>query len=270
LEAGDDDEVAAGGKEVLMRAVAPAFGVLALVALSLAGSAGTTAGSVTPTSSRVVEFLGGGKKVWGVLNFRTRRAHLYANYDWTGNTDLGIEPGPTPSEGIEAAGVSYMRVRSCADGPCWWRKDHSGAPLTANLNEWAMEDPFSLSALIEGSASTIGTIEFVRGVRTMHYSGPISTERLVASGGEKDRGGVAEQYADLEQKSGGLASMSGDVWLDGDGLPRRMRIERSGHVKTWEYYDYGVDARIALPAPHEVMTSAELKAFMDQLFETSK
>jgi hypothetical protein len=253
-----------------VRAVAPVFGVAALVALSLAGSAATTAEGATPKSSRVEEFLGGGKKVWGILDFRTRRAHLYANYDETGNTDLGLEPGPTPSEGIEAAGVSYMRVRSCAEGPCWWRKDHSGVPLTANLDEWAMDDPFGLSALIKESASIEGKVDYVRGVRTLHYSGPISTERLVSSVDEKDRGSVTEQYSDLEQKRGGLASMIGDVWLDGDGLPRRLRIERSGYVNTWEYSDYGVDARIALPAPAEVMTSAELKTFMDQLFENSK
>jgi hypothetical protein len=253
-----------------VRAVAPAFGVAALVALSLAGSAATTAEGATPKSSRVEEFLGGGKKVWGILNFRTRRAHLYANYDETGNTDLGLEPGPTPSEGIEAAGVSYMRVRSCAEGPCWWRKDHSGAPLTANLDEWALDDPFGLSALIKESASIEPKVEYVHGVRTRHYSGPISTERLVSSVDEKDRGWATEQYSDLEQKRGGLASMIGDVWLDGDGLPRRLRIERSGYVNTWEYFDYGVDARIALPAPAEVMTSAELKTFMDQLFENSK
>jgi hypothetical protein len=163
-----------------------------------------------------------------------------------------------------------MRVRSCAEGPCWWRKDHSGAPLTANLDEWALDDPFGLSALIKESASIEPKVEYVHGVRTWHYSGPISTERLVSSVDEKDRGWATEQYSDLEQKRGGLASMIGDVWLDGDGLPRRLRIERSGYVNTWEYFDYGVDARIALPAPAEVMTSAELKTFMDQLFENSK
>jgi hypothetical protein len=262
--------MAAAGKDVLMRGVAPAFGAVALVALSLAGSAGTKAKAAMPTTSRVVHFFGGGKKVWGVLNFRTRRGHLYANYDQTGNPDLGLKPGPTPSEGIEAARVSYMRVRSCADGPCWWRKDHSGAPLTANLNGWAMEDPFGLSALVKESASTEGKVEYVRGVRTVRYSGPISTERLVSSVNEKDREWITEQYSDLEQKSGGLASMMSDVWLDGDGLPRRLQIERSGYVNTWEYYDYGVDARVALPEPHEVMTSAEQKAFTDQLFESSR
>jgi hypothetical protein len=262
--------MAAAGAEVLVRAVTPAFGVVAVVALSLAGSAGTTADGSSPKSSRVVEFLGGGKKVWGILNFRTRRAHLYANYDETGNTDLGLEPGPTPSEGIEAAGVSYMRVRSCTEGPCWWRKDHSGVPLTANLDEWAMDDPFGLSALIKEFASTGGNVEYVGGVRTLHYSGPISTELLVASVDDKERGWVSEHYSDLEQKSGGLASMSGDVWLDRDDLPRRLRIERSGYVKTWEYSEYGVDARIALPAPPKVMTSAEQKDFMDQLFQNSK
>lgn len=239
--------------------------VVALLALSLAGSSAVSAdGTTRPSTARFTEYLSGDRIWTGVLNFRTRRAHSYANYDATGNSDLGLVPGPIPAEGIGAAGVSYLKLRSCAEGPCWWVKNHSGVPLAANLNQWATEDPFTLAEMIRSSAPARGELEIVRGVETTRYSAPIETQRLVSSLDRETRDSAAEQYADLEQKSGGLSNMSGEAWIDGRGLPRRLRIERSGYVTTWEYYDFGVEARIGLPPAKEVMSSDEVFAFMSE------
>jgi hypothetical protein len=234
--------------------------LLALLAVAVVGSSTTASHSTTPRTSRVAITNGSGHTIVGVANYRTGRSRLWANWDMTGNADLGFTPGKVPMQDVEARGVSYLEVRSCAEGPCWWRIDHSRVPMTANFDQWALEDPFGLAKLIEGASAKVG-VDYVRGVPTTHYEGTIDVERLLASRSEEDRASDRERYADLETKGGGLAGIAAGVWLDERGLPRRIQLERLGQRDTWEYYDFGVAARVALPPADEIMTSAELAAF---------
>jgi hypothetical protein len=231
--------------------------LLTLFAMASARSSTHSASSTTPTTSRVVITNGTGQRIAGVANYRTRRSRLWANWDMTGNADLGLVPGPVPMEAIEARGVSYLRLRLCGDHPCWWRKEHSKVPLTANLDEWALADPFGLAALIRNSSVEVG-VEEVRGVVTTHYDGTIDVERLLASSPASDR----EQFADLETKDGGLGGVPAALWLDERGSPRRIQIERSGLKDTWEYYDFGVEVQVALPPTSQIMSSDDVAAFM--------
>ena len=237
-------------------------GLLVLAALAVAGSATTAAQSSNPVTSRVlITHEGTNDRIAGVANYRTGRARLFANYDMSGNSDLGLTPGLTPMEDLEARGVSFMKLGSCADRPCWWRIDHSAVPVSANLDQLATEDPFRLAALIK-AAAVAQNVEGVRGVPTTHYAGAIDVEHLLAPLSPENRASATESFADLEEKDGGVAGLPASVWLDDRGLPRRIRIERLGSANTWEYYDFGVDARVALPVEADIMTSADLEAFM--------
>lgn len=133
--------------------------------------------------------------------------------------------------------------------------------MTANLDQWAVEDPFGLAALIEGASAEVG-MEYVRGVPTTHYAGTIDVERLLASRPTEAQASDRERFSDLDTKGGGLAGIPADVWLDERGLPRRIQLERFGGKGTWEYYDFGVEARIALPPADEIMSADEVEAFM--------
>jgi hypothetical protein len=92
-------------------------------------------------------------------------------------------------------------------------------------------------------------------VRTTRYDATIDIERLVTEASDRER------FADLETKDGGLAGIPAAVWLDGRGLPRRIQLQRLGWTDTWEYYDFGVQARIALPLASKIMSLDELDAF---------
>ena len=86
----------------------------------------------------------------------------------------------------------------------------------------------------------------------------------------------AEQRARLEAafeqlgSSGELgdADVPVDVWIDEDDLPRRVRVEMSsmfaalglgdaGMTMTMEYFDYGEDVTIEVPAADEVTPLSE-------------
>jgi hypothetical protein len=139
-----------------MRLPLIAAGLVLINAVAVAGSGTTESHSKTPRTSRVVITKGSGYKVEGVANYRTGRSRLWANWDMTGNADLGLTPGDVPMQDVEARGVSYLKVRSCAEDPCWWRKNHSQVPVRANFDAWAIEDPFGLACADQGLLGSSG------------------------------------------------------------------------------------------------------------------
>jgi hypothetical protein len=67
----------------------------------------------------------------------------------------------------------------------------------------------------------------------------------------------------------GDAEMPVDVWVDADGLPRRLQIDLGGMVAamgldggsavmTIEFFDYGVPVDIEVPSPDEVTPITEV------------
>jgi hypothetical protein len=114
-----------------------------------------------------------------------------------------------------------------------------------------------------GEPEVVGTEE-VRGVETTHYVATMDLAAALASVPEQQRD-LAE--AQLGQLGGGTIPL--DVWIDADGLPRRLVMDMSelfssmgmgqdaGAVTTVEYFDYGVPVDIEVPSPDEVTSFAD-------------
>jgi hypothetical protein len=113
---------------------------------------------------------------------------------------------------------------------------------------------------VRGEPEVVGEEE-VRGVATTHYRATIDVERAVAQAPEEQRTQVEaalEQLGDPE-----IPEIPVDIWLDDDGLPRRLSIDL-GHAPagvlgdagamtlTMEVFGYGEPVDIEIPSADEV------------------
>jgi len=108
-----------------------------------------------------------------------------------------------------------------------------------------------LRGVAEGGVRTIGTEE-LRGVDTTHFQADVDLRRaLEASGRIADREAF-ERFAN--QLGGGAATY--DVWLDGDGLVRKLRfgtpVQGTEVSVTMELYDFGEATVRGVPATEDV------------------
>jgi hypothetical protein len=115
-----------------------------------------------------------------------------------------------------------------------------------------------------GGVQTVGT-EQVRGVDTTHYQGTLDLASALAEVS-------ADQRAKAESELGkvgidpSMATVPVDVWIDGDGLVRRVQVGVQGlHTTTsstpagavggtltMEFYDFGQPVNITVPSPDQV------------------
>jgi hypothetical protein len=110
---------------------------------------------------------------------------------------------------------------------------------------------------VAGEPEVVGT-EPVRGVETTRYSATADVARALEAVPEEQR---ARLEAQLDQL--GDTTIPIDVWVDGDGLPRRVRVDMAASyaamglddasaVLTVELFDYGTPVVIDVPAADEV------------------
>lgn len=110
-----------------------------------------------------------------------------------------------------------------------------------------------------GEVHKVGT-ERVRGVPTKRYRGTLSVEeqadRIRDAGGEDLAAGIERQSSPVHF----------EVWIDADGLVRRMRIvhsQRQSEGSTsidmrMDFFDFGIDPEIDVPESSEVFDATEL------------
>jgi len=118
---------------------------------------------------------------------------------------------------------------------------------------------------VTGEPEVIGT-EVVRGVETTHYRATMDLATALASVPDGRQRDLVE--AQLGQLGEGTIPL--DVWVDADGLPRRMEIDmgemfssmglgaETSAVMTMEYFDYGQPVDIQVPSPDEVTPISEV------------
>jgi LppX_LprAFG lipoprotein len=100
--------------------------------------------------------------------------------------------------------------------------------------------------------------EDVRGVATTHYEGTVDLEKVAEQVPEEAR----ESYRRLMQLSG-QSEIPVEVWIDEEGLTRRIRYEQKladGTTMdlTQEYFDFGTEVDVEPPPESEVLDITDL------------
>lgn len=125
---------------------------------------------------------------------------------------------------------------------------------------------------VTGEPEVVGTEE-IRGVETTQYRAMLDLDKAVA-GMPIDQRDLIE--AQLDQL--GATRVAVDVWVDADGLARRLRVDTSGMlgapgvgedasaVLTIELFDYGEPVDIQVPSPDEVTSLGDGLGFLVDSF----
>jgi hypothetical protein len=255
-----------GGEEVTVEAT-PA-------AVASAGSATLDTGTARVEVAVTFALPGGDEPVTveggGVVDFEHARAELTIDLSALAGGLAGLgELLPAmaesyldqPMRSVQDGGVAY----ACADfftmvlGADCLRIDTGE---TAGIASPAGVDATSLLRLLGGTeaVAVVGT-ETLFDVETTHYRGTITTERALAGlpddTAEELRGALERLGIDDTTLAQGV-----DVWIDGDGLVRRIRQEgavpggRGPVVTLVSFVQFGLD--VAVDIPDDAVDASEI------------
>ncbi|HEX8803187.1 MAG TPA: hypothetical protein VF743_03305 [Acidimicrobiales bacterium] len=152
----------------------------------------------------------------------------------------------------------------------WLRIDMSDAGagpggFWSQPGSMSLTDPESFVELLRGVSDDVETVgqEEVRGVPTTHVRATVDLRRAIEQAPEDQRDEMRAQYEDM-----GIDEMPMDVWVDGDGLPRRIEIdmaagdasamEGAGMAVRMEMFDYGEPVEVQVPGPDDVVDAGDL------------
>jgi hypothetical protein len=121
-------------------------------------------------------------------------------------------------------------------------------------------DPSQSLDLLRAAGSDFREVgeEDVRGVATTHYEGSVDLEKVAEQVPEEAR----ESYRTLMELSG-QSEIPVEVWIDEEGLTRRIRYEQKladGTTMdlTQEYFDFGTEVDVEPPPDSEVLDFTDL------------
>ena len=171
-------------------------------------------------------------------------------------------------------GVVYMRYPEALSqfmgGAPWLAVDASDALAASGTNgPFGQADPTQYLEYLAAVSSGVQEVsrETVRDVETTRYHAVIDFEKAMDQVPPEaleslgiDAHEFAEQLAQMREVLG--SEMPADVWIDDDGLLRRMRMDMSVAAQSMsvdlEMYDYGVDVQVEAPPADEVSDLSEL------------
>jgi hypothetical protein len=198
--------------------------------------------------------------------------------------ELAAASGETIPDGLEEpmqmvvdGTTIYMRAPMFAvlGGPTGWLsmtpEDLGTTSDALGVGAGAYDPSAILETLrgVSGEPEVVGT-EVVRGVETTHYVANMDLAAALASAPEDQRELLEAQLEQL-----GQGTIPVDVWVDADGLPRRMAMDMGGllssmgsdgeasAVMTMEFFDYGEPVDIQVPSPDEVSSFSDLLGGLD-------
>lgn len=181
-----------------------------------------------------------------------------------------------PMEMIVDGTTAYLRVPmlEMLTGTSGWLRA-SAEELGASGESFGLgagaSDPSQLLETLRGVAGDVVEVgpEEVRGVSTTRYRATIDLAEALEAAPEAQRERLEAQ---LDGFGTDGVTLPVEVWIDDDGLPRRMSIDLAGVAEmanelgpggrasmTIEFFDYGDDITIELPDP------ADTTAFGDVL-----
>jgi hypothetical protein len=201
-----------------------------------------------------------GSGVYNGVNQRSRMVMHMSNAP-----SLGEVTFTTVGEGLVIYQRSDVFESELPEGKHWLKMDLSelaGDPTTATGA--GLDEQLRQLEAVSDDVRKVGA-EQVRGAPTDHYAATIDLERQV----EQARDDGLDEAADLMEASiedTGVSESPVEVWIDEDGLLRRMSMELAlptpagtATMKTTEeIYDFGIKPAIDLPPEEQVIDAAEL------------
>lgn len=150
------------------------------------------------------------------------------------------------------AGTSWVKVDLSEIGKL------SGVDLQGLMDQAQQQNPVdNLKVLAQaGDVHKVGPAT-VRGVPTTHYTGHISISDVAGF----YKGALSQQLSSIDKKIGNQP-IGVDVWLDDQGLPRRMgenfSVDGMTMRLTMDLYDFGTPVQVAPPPANQVVDVTSL------------
>ncbi|MEQ1786182.1 MAG: hypothetical protein ABL966_03945 [Acidimicrobiales bacterium] len=172
-----------------------------------------------------------------------------------------------PMQLVADGSTFYLRapiLEMIAGGSGWLSMSAEDLGSTADgLGVGAYDPATILEALrgVTGEPTVVGP-EVVRGVDTTRYTANLDLAEAIASAPESQRERLEAQLEQLGSLDGTAVPV--DVWIDGDGLPRRVQMDMAQMfaalgagddavaTMTMELFAFGDPVEIEVPSPDEV------------------
>ena len=186
----------------------------------------------------------------------------------------GLEGADEPIEVILDGDVVYMKypllTAFLPDAKPWLKLD------VANVAEQQGIDLSQFQQLNQNPAETldylratanveeVGT-ETIDGVETTKYRGVVEFDKVADFVPEADRAELEEAIDQLKEQTG-LSELPVEVWVDDDGLPRRISYAYDAEIQgqsfkaalVMDFSDYGVEVSVEPPPADQVSDLGEL------------
>jgi hypothetical protein len=180
-------------------------------------------------------------------------------------------------EVVQDGDVGYLRFPALdgqlPDGKSWIRADGDETSVGGfdfdQLGQFTSSDPRELLESLRAVGSDIETVgsERLRGVETTHYRAVIDPADLAkVAAKEQPR---SESLVDSITSQSGLGEVPVDVWIDAQGLVRKLSMQfsatdpgtsQSSEVSlAFELWDYGERVEIALPPASQVAEASDIR-----------
>jgi hypothetical protein len=276
--------MAAAGKDVLVRRTAALLLLLPLLAacgattsVSRDASPDLLADAVDNTtkaeSSRMsfrVDFKAPGESGEmngeGVFDYRRNAGQMKMDLS-------GLDQGMEDMEFIFDGDVIYMRGfdEDLPAGKSWMRVDTSTIQGAAQLGELGrMNKPAVELQYLRAASKEIEEKgrEKVRGVETTRYHTVIDLSKLAREAAEEAPAGLRKQLRQEAKSfaSTGIDELPTDVWIDAEGLLRKMTMDLSFQAEgekvrmetSVELFDFGVPVKLNPPSAEETVDMSDL------------
>lgn len=174
-------------------------------------------------------------------------------------------PGPQAIDMIVDGEHLYVKSPEALGGGGWQRMDMTEVAGTRGAGQFS-QDPTQYLDFLRGAGEDVEEVgtEEIDGVTTTHYKADLSFDAILdyaSESGEATEEEVEALRTQLEAL--GDESVPSEVWIDEDGLPRRMtlamNVEAEGQAAdmdiTVDLYDYGVEVDVEPPADYEEVTA---------------
>lgn len=225
-----------------------------LNALTAAAEKATDAGSSRMTMDMSMNF--GGQELSvegeGVFDYDDRVGEMTMSI-----TGAGL-PSAQSIDMIVDGDFLYMKAPPSLGAPGWTRMDMSEIP--GGTNQFS-QDPSQYLDFLRGAGEDVEEVgtEEIDGVETTHYEADLSLDAILEQAPEGDAEALRSQLEAL----GGGDTIPSEVWIDEDGLPRRikltMHVESDGQSAdmdiTMGLSDYGIEVDVEPPEDYEEISA---------------